>query len=318
MAESAKQKKARLEAEAKARAEQQKLADTTYAQIQAQYGLTDAILSMDTTGSLKDAFEKIRAQKITDPAIAANILAETAWFKEHGVQVTKNLALEQTSPDVFRQNVAAAKEELRDNATRLGKSLSEADLDAIARDAYIYGKAFNSAQVVNEIVARGAATAGGVSGTTALSLKNYAASMGVDMAAPQAGQDWYIAAGDKVAIGDMTEEEFKAQIKDHAKGKYQPFAEQIDKGMTVRQLASPYINSMAGLLEVGADTIGLDDPTIKTALTGLNKDNQPALKSLWQFETDLRKDPRWATTKNANDTVNATARNILQTFGLVS
>lgn len=310
--------KAQKAAAAKAKAEQQKIANATYAQIQSQYGLTDAILSMDTTGSLKKAFDQIRAQKITDPNRAANILAATAWFKTHGVDVTSNLALERTAPKIFQQNVDALKEGIRDQAAALGKQLSEKDLNAIARDSYVYGRAFSPSQVINNIVAKGTGTGGGTYGDTIAMLKSHAADMGINMAPSSDGQDWYSTAANKVAAGDMTVNDLKGQINTMAKSKYQTFASQIDNGFTVKQLASPYINSMANILEIGANNITLDDPTIKSALTGVGKDSQPQLKSLWQFETDLRKDPRWAQTKNARDTVDATANSILKSFGLVS
>jgi len=318
MAESAKQKKARL---AKKAAAQQ--AAAVYRQVQSSYGLTDAILGMDKTDptsgfTLKEAFDQIRTEKITDPRRAADILARTNWFQKYGVQVTQNLAQERTAKGVFRAEVNRKKAEIKDYATSLGRQLSEADLSAIARDAYIYGDAYNQSYVVDKIVAKSTATAGGVTGNTLADLQKYSKDMGIQMSGAQPGEDWYSTAANKVAAGDSTVDDFKAQIRDYAKSQYQPFASQIDSGFTVRQLASPYINSMANLLEVGADTIGLDDPTIKQALTGLGKDNQPQLKSMWQFENDLRKDPRWATTKNARDTTDAATHSILKSFGLVS
>ena len=312
---SAKQKQdaAAKAAQAKSAADAAKQQASFYAQIQGQYGLTDAILKMDPTGSLTAAFTWLKDNKITDPVIAANKLAETDWFKTHGTDVTKNLALEQTSPEIFRQNVASVREQIRDQAASLGKKLSDADLDSIARDAYIYGKAYNSSQVVNDLVAKGQGQAGGTYGDTLTNLKSFAGNMGV-----QYNDDWYKSAADKVTAGDMTETDFQAQIKDLAKSKYSVFADQIDKGMTVQQVASPYINSMSNLLEISPTSISLNDPTISQALTGVNQDNKPALKPLWQFENDLRKDPRWAKTQNARQTVDSTAHNILQTFGLVS
>jgi hypothetical protein len=309
--ETAAQKKKRLAAEAAAAAAKQQ--EAVYAQIQSQYGLTDAILSMDPTGSLKAAFDWIRTNKITDPVIAANKLAETAWFKDHGVEVTKNFAMEQTSPGIFAKNVESIKEQLRDEAASLGKSLTEADLDMIARDTFLYGRAYNSSQVINSLVSKGAGTAGGTYGTAITDLKAHAGNMGV-----QYNEDWYKTAADKVAIGDMTPEDFKAQINELAKSKYSVFADQIDRGITVQQAASPYINSMANILELNPVELKLSDPTINQALTGVNQDNKPTLKPLWQFETDLRKDPRWGKTQNARQTTDATAHNILQSFGLVS
>jgi hypothetical protein len=39
---------------------------------------------------------------------------------------------------------------------------------------------------------------------------------------------------------------------------------------------------------------------------------------LWQFEQELRQDPRWTYTNNAQEDLMGTARQILKNFGLVS
>jgi hypothetical protein len=86
--------------------------------------------------------------------------------------------------------------------------------------------------------------------------------------------------------------------------------------MTVKQIASPYVNSMANILEVPQDSLSLNDPTINKALTNIDQTGKQTAVPLWQFETNLRQDPRWATTKNAKDTLDSTAHSILQNFGL--
>jgi len=53
-------------------------------------------------------------------------------------------------------------------------------------------------------------------------------------------------------------------------------------------------------------------------MTGLNTEGKPATKPLWQFEQELRKDPRWNYTNNAQQSLMNTARQVLQDFGLVS
>jgi hypothetical protein len=103
-----------------------------------------------------------------------------------------------------------------------------------------------------------------------------------------------------------------------AKSKYQHFADQIDRGMTVSAIASPYIQSMSNLLEIPSSEIGLDDYNVNKALTSMTADGKQQAQPLWQFETELRKDPRWAKTKNARDAMDSTARSVLSSFGLVS
>jgi hypothetical protein len=75
---------------------------------------------------------------------------------------------------------------------------------------------------------------------------------------------------------------------------------------------------MSNILEIDPNTIGLNDVYVNQALTGLNAEGKPSTKPLWQFEQDLRKDPRWNFTKNAQDSLMNTTRKVLQDFGLVS
>jgi hypothetical protein len=75
---------------------------------------------------------------------------------------------------------------------------------------------------------------------------------------------------------------------------------------------------MSRILEIDPGTIGLNDRTIKQALTGLNPEGKPMTTPLWQFEQELRQDPRWNYTNNAQEDLMGTARQILKNFGLVS
>jgi hypothetical protein len=40
-------------------------------------------------------------------------------------------------------------------------------------------------------------------------------------------------------------------------------------------------------------------------------------ESIWQFENDLRKDPLWKKTQNAQDSAMQVAHQVLQNFGMV-
>jgi hypothetical protein len=75
---------------------------------------------------------------------------------------------------------------------------------------------------------------------------------------------------------------------------------------------------MANILEINPTDVKLDDPSINRALTNLGQDSKPALQPLWQFEQEMRKDPRWGNTQNARQSLDSTANTILKSFGLVS
>ncbi len=93
------------------------------------------------------------------------------------------------------------------------------------------------------------------------------------------------------------------------------FATQIDAGLTTKQAASPYIQSMASILELDPNAVNLDDPTIAKALTGVNEQGTPTVMPLWQFERELKKDSRWRYTKNAQDELLGTGMQVLRDLG---
>lgn len=289
--------------------------------LEQNFGLTDSILSLDKTDpnkgfTLREAIEQIDKLKLANTAAgyakAANILARTDWFKTNGVEITKRLAQEKSSPGNFKRFVSDAAADIKAQANALGFQLDDAEVTAIARDSYIYGNAYNSNKVIQKIVGAGDIT-GGQAMNTVDALKAHSADMGVYY-----DDKWYTDAARSIAENNSTADDWKRTINDVAKSKYASFADQIDAGQTVKQVASPYINSMSQILELPPNTISLSDPTINKALTNLTADSKPALQPLWQFETSLRKDPRWGATKNARDAVDSFSRKILSDFGLVS
>ena len=85
----------------------------------------------------------------------------------------------------------------------------------------------------------------------------------------------------------------------------------------MQDIAQPYIQTLAKELELPATSLNMQDPTIKTAMNGLNKDGKPTGKNLLDFESQLRNDPRWAKTKNAQDATMNAGFNVLQSMGLI-
>ena len=95
-----------------------------------------------------------------------------------------------------------------------------------------------------------------------------------------------------------------------AKTYFPALADKIDKGYTVKQLLSPYIQTRANILEEDPDSV--DIASLK------NVANDPkGLMGLYDYEVSLRQDPKWRFTKNAQDSLGSVARGIAQTFGLV-
>lgn len=83
----------------------------------------------------------------------------------------------------------------------------------------------------------------------------------------------------------------------------------LDEGINLDAVYAPYKNLMAKVLEVNADSIKLDDPTLRAAI-GPDKE-----MPIYEFERALRKDPRWQYTDTARQEVSDIALGVLQDFG---
>ena len=94
-----------------------------------------------------------------------------------------------------------------------------------------------------------------------------------------------------------------------AKTIFPALSEKIDRGYTVKQLLSPYLQSRANILEEDADTIDIKE------LKDIAKDPK-GLMNLYDYEVSLRQNPKWRFTKNAQDSMARVASKLAQTFGL--
>ena len=98
-------------------------------------------------------------------------------------------------------------------------------------------------------------------------------------------------------------------INMQAKTYFPALADKIDKGYTVKQLLTPYINTRANILEEDPDSIDI------SALKSVASDPK-GLMGLYDYEISLRKNPKWGYTKNAQDSLGSLARDMTKMFGL--
>ena len=95
-----------------------------------------------------------------------------------------------------------------------------------------------------------------------------------------------------------------------AKTYFPALADKIDKGYTVKQLLSPYIQTRANVLEEDPEMVDIK------SLQAIAKDPKN-LMNLYDYEVSLRQDPKWRFTKNAQDSMSSVASGIAKMFGLV-
>lgn len=94
-----------------------------------------------------------------------------------------------------------------------------------------------------------------------------------------------------------------------AQGQPQYVRDLLAQGYNLDQVFAPYRQTMANLLEINADQIDLNDPTLRTAITDKGDMN------VYDFKRTLKADKRWQYTENAKQEVSDAALKVLRDFG---
>ena len=152
----------------------------------------------------------------------------------------------------------------------------------------------------------------GPAGKYFVQLKNLAMDNGInlsdDAAKTYAGQ---------IAAGTVDQNTVVNTLRESAASAFPQYQDQIKSGLDLKTVADPYIQSMSNILEIPSTGINLFDPTIRSALSYTMADGKIGTKSLYDFEKDLRQDPRWQYTQNAKQSVSNSVQKVLQDFGFM-
>lgn len=241
-------------------------------------------------------------------------IRNTKWYKTHAESWRNTEIVRLTDPKTYSQNLNASKAEVVAQASAMGATLSGSQLNSVVNQVFRLGvsgaqlnKLLSNYVVASDGVMKGAA------GTTQEELKRLARANGVSY-----NDNWYSSASRAVVGGVKTLQDYENDIRRQAASAFPVYAEQIKAGQDVADIASPYVQRMGALLEINPADVDLFDSSIREALSGRNPETGKAqAKSLWQFENDLRKDPRWQKTNNAKETYANATQGLLKTWGLM-
>ena len=143
-------------------------------------------------------------------------------------------------------------------------------------------------------------------------LRQYASKNGVSVS-----DDFIARQQERVLNGEDTPDSVLSRFRDtHIKPMYPQFERELDDGLTIQDIATPYIDRASQMLEISPKQIGIDDPLIKRVLQARDDKGQPVRKPIWEFEDELTRDPRWARTNNAYATYDGAVSGLLREMGL--
>lgn len=291
--------------------------------------LTRALLDDPTygkgVGGLQEVYDLWSAG---DETAAMDAYLKSKYFLKLGKTAATRYALKLNQPEVYASDEAAYMSIQKVRLFKLGVRVDDKELSNFLKEAYKGN--LTDAQLDSSITL--SSNFGGTFGGTILGqIQNYkslANSYGLSYTEAKYNQ-W----GADLFANKITDTEVEEAIKMESASKYPAFASQIMKGVTLDALSSAYKSSMASILEIDADSIGYDDPTLRKALQGYGSSLQlvgAAYKGsgagagagegqipIWQFEEQLRADPRWQFTNNARDSIDSMQYKVMKDWGLM-
>ena len=282
-----------------------------------EYGF--ALAFMNSSPELKQLFN----QAVKHSWLAAEFIARlrgTKWFKHHSAAVRNAIMQKTSDPATWQANLDKMRSTISDEWGKLygDVHLSNQQLNHWANLAQTMG--WSESQVVDHIsnsvnyqkLLRSKAL-GGTAAESEAQLDQLIQDYGVDL-----GGKWKAAQVRNIIEGNGTVAGIQNQVRELAKRQYAAFADQIDGGKTVAEIADPYVQKMADLLEVNPNSIDLKGNLVQKALTSRNQDGHPVPMSLTSFADLVRKDPRWQYTDNARQQMSDVTTQLLQSFGLIA
>ena len=152
----------------------------------------------------------------------------------------------------------------------------------------------------------------GPSGKYFVALKNFATDNGLRLSDSAA-----TSYANSIAAGTIDENTAFNALRESAAEAFPALADKIKAGINLKTLADPYIQSMSDILEIPDSGIDLFDPKVRSALAYTLPDGKVGTKSIYDFEKELRKDPRWQYTNNARNEAASVATTVLKDFGFM-
>lgn len=270
----------------------------------------DDYSGVDSLGSLLDSVPELR--KLVDKAVKGdwsmekfqNSIEDSKWWKSHSATARSVITQRANDPASYSRSIQNVKNTLNSMTSRLGMKLSASQLAGIANTALLTGNDSNQDWLTHQISAKNDYThlksLGSLTGqmaSTAQQLRELAYSYGhrwdPSLTARYA---------QNVLDGTGTVEQYKQRLERWAVSAFPGLGDQIRGGATLKELGDPYVQSMAQVLEMNPESLSVFTPQIRKALMGASAKpgEVPSTTPLWQFENQLRTDPRWQYTDNAH------------------
>lgn len=255
-----------------------------------QYGYLAAYLDDPEIGPIL----RQAAEQNWSPQKLQGALYPTQWWQNTQSSARTWDAAYAQDPATVDAQIQQQMADLKAQAAKLGFVIDVGHLHDLARDSLRLG--WDQTQIANAIGAESFRNGKLSTSTTMQGVRQAVSDYGIPMS-DATMNDW----GAKIAQGEVTTEDLRQQLVNMAKGLFPGVADQLDKGLTVRQLADPYIQLAAQTLEIGPDTIDFKDPKWSAALNGVDSKGVRRSLTLGEWSDKIKADASygWSKTKGA-------------------
>lgn len=268
--------------------------------------------------ALYDFFNQLTKEYMDSPTgfsedAAVTRLNTQPWMQKYKRAAVEDMDFEARFPELYRENIQADVEVLRDTAAAFGASMTDEQL----RDLAVQKRRMNmnESQLNNALTEYIAFDSGNIKGsarTAQNNIKSWAMRNGLELSDNMVNE--YTK---NIIAGNTTEADALQDLRNtYLVGAFPAWSDRIQAGMDPADIAAPYKQRMARLLEVGEGDIDLNDALLQKAMQGVGADGKPSVTPLYAFDREIRKDDRWQYTDNAMDTYAKVGTNLLQMFGL--
>ena len=255
--------------------------------------------------------EELARVKFTDPALIQREQDKALYEKavtEAGTDTARLAELEAST--TYGRGLKDLKDAIETARLAAGAELSDDEVNAIAQEAYDKGldrerNSLNS--FLDKKFKFTVEGAKGKAGEQLSDLQKIATANGLDLQKAFGTQlpTWLASINKGESI-----ETYKKIIRNVAKIGMPPnIATLIDNGVDLDSIYSPYRNIMASTLEINPDSITVNDPVLRSAITGEKE------LPIYEFQRQLRQDARWQYTNQAKEEVSNIALKVLKDFG---
>jgi hypothetical protein len=143
-------------------------------------------------------------------------------------------------------------------------------------------------------------------------LKNWANENGLAIT-----QEALVTNAQRISEGTTTLDQVqKAYREKYLAGMYPAWKDELMAGQNVRDIAAPYINRYAKLMEVDENSIKLDNPIIQRALNSVDANGKITAVPMHEFDKIIKNEGAWYETANAREETVKGVENVLRMMGL--